>query len=84
MGNCFVVEAALTLWGVCAIDFVQAVVQVESTRSKSGKRCILRRWCDNRKNWASRAPFSYQVYNIVAGDSGVTWYPLNSKFWINL
>jgi hypothetical protein len=23
MGNGFVVEAALTLWGVCAIDFVQ-------------------------------------------------------------
>jgi hypothetical protein len=33
MGNGFVVEAALTLWGVCAIDFVQVVVQVESTRS---------------------------------------------------
>jgi hypothetical protein len=26
MGNGFVVEAALTLWGVCAIDFVQVVV----------------------------------------------------------
>jgi hypothetical protein len=43
MGNGFVVEAALTLGGVCAIDFVQVVVQVESTRSKSGKCCILRR-----------------------------------------
>ncbi len=43
MGNGFVVEAALTLWGVCAIDFVQIVVQVESTRSKTGKSCILRR-----------------------------------------
>jgi hypothetical protein len=39
-------------------------------------------WCDYRENWASRAPFSYQVYNIVAGDSGVTWYPLNSNFWM--
>jgi hypothetical protein len=28
MGNGFVVEAALTLWGVCAIDFVQIEVQV--------------------------------------------------------
>jgi hypothetical protein len=35
MGNGFVVEAALTLWGVCEIDFVQVVVQVESTRSKT-------------------------------------------------
>ncbi len=43
MGNGFVVEAALTVWGVCAIDFVQVVVQVESTRSKTGKCCILRR-----------------------------------------
>jgi hypothetical protein len=43
MGNCFVVETALTLWGVCAIDFVQVIVQVESTRSKTGKYCILRR-----------------------------------------
>jgi hypothetical protein len=42
-GNGFVVEAALTLWGVCAIDFAQVVVQVESTRSKSGKCCVLRR-----------------------------------------
>jgi hypothetical protein len=33
-------------------------------------------WCDDRENWANRAPFSYQVYNVVAGDSGVTWYPL--------
>jgi hypothetical protein len=30
MGNGFVVEAALTLLGVCAIDFVQIVVQVFS------------------------------------------------------
>jgi hypothetical protein len=30
MGNGFVVEAALTLRGVCAIDFVQVVVQVET------------------------------------------------------
>ncbi len=49
MGNGFVVEAALTLSGVCAIDFVQVVVQVESTRSKSGKCCILAMchefWC---------------------------------------
>jgi hypothetical protein len=29
-------------------------------------------------------PFSYQVYNIVAGNSGVTWYLLNSNFWIYL
>ncbi len=43
MGNGFVAEAALTLWVVCAIDFVQVVVQVESTRSKSGKCCVLRR-----------------------------------------
>jgi hypothetical protein len=30
-------------------------------------------WCDNRENWASRAPFSYQVYNIVAADSGMIY-----------
>ncbi len=37
MGNCFVGETAFTLWDVCAIDFAQVVVQVESTRSKTGK-----------------------------------------------
>jgi hypothetical protein len=43
VGDCIVLETAFTLWGVCTIDFVQEVVQVESTRSKTGKCCILRR-----------------------------------------
>jgi hypothetical protein len=35
-------------------------------------------WCDNRENWASRAPFGHQVYNIVAGSED--FLPLYWRF----